>query len=177
VSDPEHDPTELEAEVIHSERDPAEVEVALEHADQPQVRRLIEDLDAYLSALYPAGSVYRLSVEELCRPDVRFFVARRGHDLLGCAALRPLSPGVAELKRMYVDPQARGLGLGRRLLAAIEQDACALGVRSLLLETGVRQPEALALYRSAGFRECGPFADYGPDPLSVFMQKDLPGRA
>jgi putative acetyltransferase len=74
---------------------------------------------------------------------------------------------------MFVDPAVRGQNLGRRILVRLEQEALTLGLSRLRLETGVAQPEALGLYRSAGYREIGPFADYGPDPLSVFMEKVL----
>jgi putative acetyltransferase len=74
---------------------------------------------------------------------------------------------------MYVVPRARGFGVARRLLTEIESHARKIGVHTLQLETGVRQHEALRLYRSAGFQLRGPFGDYRPDPLSVFMEKDL----
>jgi putative acetyltransferase len=72
---------------------------------------------------------------------------------------------------MFVSPSARGLKLGRRLLERIEALASENGERLLRLETGAKQPEALALYRSAGFVEIGPFGSYRPDPLSLFMEK------
>ncbi len=74
---------------------------------------------------------------------------------------------------MYVDPTARGLGLGRLILEAIEAEAQRQGLQRLALETGVHQPEAIGLYRNAGFQECPPFAGYKPDPLSLFMMKEL----
>jgi putative acetyltransferase len=74
---------------------------------------------------------------------------------------------------MFVSPAARGMKLGRRLLLEIEAIAYQRGERLLRLETGAKQPEALALYRSAGFVEIGPFGSYRPDPLSLFMEKPL----
>lgn len=74
---------------------------------------------------------------------------------------------------MYVDPALRGLKFGRSILAALEEHARADGLRCLRLETGVKQPEAIALYQSAGYREIPPFGDYQPDPLSLFMEKWL----
>jgi putative acetyltransferase len=81
--------------------------------------------------------------------------------------------GWAEIKRMFVAPAARGLKIGRRLLEQIETIASQGDERLLRLETGARQPEALALYRSAGFVEIGPFGSYRPDPLSLFMEKPI----
>ena len=81
--------------------------------------------------------------------------------------------GYGEIKRMFVADAARGHGIGRRLLAAIESEARNFGLSVLRLETGIRQPAAIGLYRSCGYREVAPFGDYGPDPLSVFMEKTL----
>jgi len=89
------------------------------------------------------------------------------------AALRIDATGYGELKRMFVAPAARGLGLGRRLLDRIERQARWEGLDCLRLETGIHQPEALELYRSAGYTPREPFGDYAPDPLSVFMEKRL----
>lgn len=74
---------------------------------------------------------------------------------------------------MYVSPAARGEGLGRAILARIESEAQREGLRVMRLETGNRQNEALGLYRSAGYVDCGPFGEYQPDPLSHFMEKRL----
>ena len=78
---------------------------------------------------------------------------------------------------MFVSPAARGRKLGRRLLQKLEAVAAERGATKLRLETGGKQPEALALYASSGFVEIGPFGKYGPDPLSIFMEKPLPVRA
>jgi len=98
-------------------------------------------------------------------------VARRAGVAIGCGALVPGTGGEAELKRMFVVPEARGLKLGSRILDALEAAAKAEGVRVLRLETGVRQPEALALYHRHGYTERGPFGTYRPDPLSTFFEK------
>ncbi|MCX5381929.1 GNAT family N-acetyltransferase [Streptomyces sp. NBC_00083] len=68
--------------------------------------------------------------------------------------------GDAELKRMYVVPEARGLGLARRILAALEADARAAGRTRMVLETGIKQPEAIALYTSTGYEPCEKFGHY-----------------
>jgi len=74
---------------------------------------------------------------------------------------------------MYMQPSCRGQGAAKRLLQALEQAARAAGVARMVLETGPAQPEAIGLHRRHGFAECGPYGDYGDDPLSVFMQKPL----
>ncbi|MFC8076651.1 GNAT family N-acetyltransferase [Streptomyces sp. NPDC057307] len=83
------------------------------------------------------------------------------------------SDGDAEIKRMYVTVEARGLGLARRILARLEDDARAAGRTRMVLETGTKQPEAIALYRSSGYTDCQKFGHYRNDPLSVCLAKPL----
>jgi putative acetyltransferase len=147
--------------------------IAPESPRQDAVLDLIRQSDAYAASLYPAESNHMLDLAALERPEVRFFVARRDGRAVGCGALVLGCDGQAELKRMFVDPATRGLKVGRDLLARIEAEARDLGVRLIQLETGTRQPEAIGLYRRFGYLDRGPFGDYGPDPLSVFMEKTL----
>jgi len=150
-----------------------EVTIAPESPRAPEVARLIEALDAYQASLYPAESNHFLAIEALAAPDVRFFVARRAGEALGCGALRVDPSGYGEVKRMFVTPEARGLKLGARILARLEQQARDERLACLRLETGIHQAAALGLYRAFGFQDRGPFGDYAPDPLSVFMEKPL----
>lgn len=149
------------------------VTITRESPHQAEISRLVEELDEYLGALYPAESNHLLDIETLARPEIRFFVARLDGEPLACGALRIDPAGYGEVKRIYVSPRGRGLGLGRRLIAAIDTQARGEGLTCLRLETGIHQPEALGLFRAAGFVEIPPFGDYGPDPLSVFMEKRL----
>jgi putative acetyltransferase len=142
-----------------------------ERPDQPEVMRLIEALDAYANALYPPESNHLLDIASLCAPAVTFLVVRDGTEAVGCGAILSDARGWGEVKRMYVRPDQRGRGVGKRVLAEIEQIARRAGLPLLRLETGIHNTEALALYRRAGFVECGPFGDYAADPLSVFMEK------
>lgn len=148
------------------------VAIAAEPPRQAEVVRLIEALDRYLGELYPAESNHLLDLASLEAPNARFFVARVEGRAVGCVALR-LAEGYGELKRMFVLPEARGRQVGRRLLERVEAELLAHGLDLLRLETGGRQPEAVALYRAAGFVERGPFGDYPNDPLSLFMEKRL----
>jgi GNAT superfamily N-acetyltransferase len=96
---------------------------------------------------------------------------------VGCGALRLLNAETAELNRMYVVPAARGKGLGRRLVAALEAEARALRVRQLVLETGVRKAAALALYQATGFQSIPLYGEYCLSPeTSVCLGKELSGR-
>ena len=144
-----------------------------ERPDQPEIVSLLETRDAYMAALYPAESNHALDLDGLLAPAVTFLVARRDEAAVGCGAVVHDGNGAGELKSMWVDPTNRGTGLGRMLLEAVERSARAQGLSLLRLETGIHQPEALGLYRAAGYREIGPFGDYRPDPLSVFMAKPL----
>ncbi len=148
------------------------VAIELENPDQPEIRSLLAASDAYMASLYPAESNHLLDVGALTRPEVSFLVARLHGQAVGCGAV-VYSADWAELKRMFVSPVARGRNIGRLLLQRLETIARASGVTRLRLETGVKQPEALGLYRSAGFVEIGPFGAYAPDPLSLFMEKRL----
>jgi putative acetyltransferase len=149
------------------------VEVAPASPREPGALALLRQSDAYFAARYPAESNHLLGVDELDRPGVRFLLARRRGRAIGCGALVLGLPGEGELKRLFVVPEARGLGVGRKVLAALEAAAREAGARVLRLETGVAQPESLGLYRRHGYVERGPFGGYGPDPLSVFMEKRL----
>ncbi len=149
------------------------ISIRLELPRQPGVIRLLEMSDAYAASLYPAESNHMLDLASLEEDNVSFLVARRGDAVLGCASLVEADDGTAEIKRMFVDPEARGLKFGRRLLEALEQRAKEKAVSILRLETGIYQPEALGLYRSFGYRDIGPFGTYKADPLSIFMGKHL----
>lgn len=149
-------------------------EIALESPNQIEVLKLFEMSDAYHASLYPAESNHLLNVTELLNDNTHFFVARRvaTQEVVGCAALVSYRD-YGEVKRMFVLPETRGTGLGRELLMVLEMAAKQFGMRCIRLETGVSQPEAIGLYRSAGFEEIGPFGLYEADPLSLFMQKEL----
>lgn len=147
--------------------------IAPEAPRQAQVIALLEASDAFSAALYPAESNHLLDLAALEAPDVVFLVARQAGSALGCAALVVQGCGAGEIKRMFLAPEARGLGLGRRMLAALEEAARAHHLSVLRLETGIRQPTALGLYRAVGYAERGPFDGYDPDPLSIFMEKRL----
>jgi putative acetyltransferase len=149
----------------------APVAIAAEPADQPEVHALLRQSDAYHATLYPAESNHLIDVAALSQPNVRFVVARRGGVAVGCGGLVLGGDGEAELKRMFVTPEARGRRIGSQILDALEAAGKAEVVRVIRLETGVRQPESLALYRRHGYTERGPFGVYQRDPLSRYFEK------
>lgn len=146
--------------------------IAPEAPDQPDVVAMLRASDAYMDGLYPPENNYMLDVADLMVPAVTFLVARRDGVALGCAALARRE-GYAEIKRMWVTPDARGLKLGRRLLNALEEKARSEAIPALMLEAGDGQPEALGLYHSAGYEICPAFGDYPEGAPSVFMAKRL----
>src|SRR5262249_20688448 len=101
-----------------------------------------------------------------------FLAARVEGAVAGCGALLNRSD-FGELKRMFVLPEHRGLGIGRRLLEMLEARARCLNLGLARLETGVSQPEALRLYARAGYRQRGSYGGYPEDGLTVFMEKAL----
>jgi putative acetyltransferase len=148
-------------------------DIAREDPDQPEIRVLLSASDAYMAKLYPAESNHLLDVECLKSTQVTFLVARLDGQAVGCGALVRSTEEWAEIKRMFVLPDARGRNLGRLLLQSLTAIAAEHDIAVLRLETGIKQPEALALYRSAGFVEIGPFGQYRLDPHSVFMEKRI----
>ncbi len=153
------------------------VTVALEHPTAEGVAELVRQGDDYGLSLYPAESYYALDPGSLADPSVRLFVARRDGAAVGIAALVLGAPGTeepeAELKRMFVAPDARGAGVATALLRTAEQTAAGLGATRLVLETGPRQPDAIALYEKHGYTRIPNFGPYINDPLSLCFAKDL----
>ena len=144
-----------------------------ETPDSPEVTVLLAAADERSASLYPEESRHGLSASKLLSADARFFVARQDGHALGCGGYVLLSANAAEMKRLFVDPARRGQGAGNALVGAIEKAAAGEGVKTLLLETGIKSVEALRLYERLGFKACPPFANYRPDPLSIFMLKQL----
>ncbi len=144
-----------------------------ETPQQPEVEALFALSEAYAAALYPPEDRHMVDADFLEGPGVRFLVARWQGKAVGCGALVLGADGVAELKRVVVDPAARGQGIGRALMQALEAAAAAAGVALIQLETGPKSEPALRLYRACGYRERGPFGAYRPSPHSIFMEREL----
>ena len=116
--------------------------------------------------------------EDAAGPRSEFLVGFVDGRPVACGAFRPMGEGAAEIKRMYVIPEQRGRGLSRLVLAELERRAATMGYRTARLETGTRQPEAIALYEGSGYRRIPSFGIYVGNPLSVCFEKDLtPGSA
>jgi len=136
---------------------------------------LIHALNRELDARYPEDGAnhFRLDPAEVTEGRGGFFIAWRERTAVGCGAVRRIDDGAAEIKRMYVPPALRGQGIATRMLAHLEAEARRLGATRLVLETGERQFESVALYRRAGFVEIPRYGEYVDSPLSLCMGKPL----
>jgi GNAT superfamily N-acetyltransferase len=152
-----------------------QVEIRAEAITSPAAETLIRELNAELSRSYPeqGANHFRVDPKEVAPGHGAFLVAYEGETPLACGAIRRVDAHTAEIKRMYVVPGSRGRGLSRQLLSALEAEGRRLGVSRLVLETGDRQTEALALYERSGFVRIPRFGEYLHSPLSVCMAKDL----
>lgn len=163
------------------------VAVGLEPFASPHAQALIAALMIDLDTRYADDGpvegdspemvgLHAVRADQVTPPRGAFVVARIDGRPAGCGAVRPLHggpPGTAEIKRMYTAPGARRRGLSRVILARLEREAAALGYRRVQLETGLRQPEAIALYESAGYHRIPTYGQYEGDELSVCFAKDL----
>ncbi|MCB1394523.1 MAG: GNAT family N-acetyltransferase [Rhodobacter sp.] len=138
----------------------------------PQATALLRASHAYLQSLYAAEDNHFLSIDELLASGILFFVAESDGRIVGTAALA-LKDGYAEVKSMFVDPAARGQGVGRALLDRLEAEGRARALPMLRLETGPLNHEAVAMYARHGYAPCGRFGDYPDSAASLFMEKPL----
>lgn len=150
------------------------ISIGIEPPRQPDLLALLEESDAYAAALYPPESCFMLDVTQLEHDNVSLFVARADGAALGLAALVDRRDGTAELKRMIVAAESRGLGIGSRLLGALETHAAAAGIHTIQLETGTLHEAAQALYGKLGYRRIPNFGQYAGQQFSVCMEKQLP---
>ncbi|MFC4782995.1 GNAT family N-acetyltransferase [Nocardioides sp. MAHUQ-72] len=159
--------------------DRALLEIVRVDYGQPDAMRLIAEVQAEYVARYGGPDDTPLEHAMFEPPAGSFFVGYTGGEAVATGAWRRSSVAAfgttdtAEVKRMYVVPRLRGAGLARRMLAHLEQDAAAAGARALVLETGLRQPEAIALYESSGYTPVPGFGYYKDAPLSRCFGKLL----
>jgi putative acetyltransferase len=141
----------------------------------PSVVELLRVHLASARAETAPGSAHALDFAGLQSPDIRLWAAWEGGTLLGMGALKRLSPDHGEVKSMHTAQSVRRRGTGSAMLRHIISSARESGMSRLSLETGSWDyfKPAHALYRSHGFVECPPFADYVADPNSVFLSLDL----
>ncbi len=143
------------------------LEIHPEPAASPDARRLLEGMVREMLDLYAMEEMPTPAGFDDLEPATggTFLVGRDGGRAVAGGALKRLEPGVAEIKRMYVTPDARGQGHARRMLIALEEAARELGYQRVRLDTGASQPHARALYESSGFRAID---DYNDNPLAAY---------
>lgn len=152
---------------------PISVVISLERPDSPDAVSLILELEAHLEPLYPAASRHGFSVDRLLAENVDFFLGRSDGKPACCGGIQFVDGEYGEIKRMYVPPQFRGSGFGKRMLDHLAAHARSHGITLLRLETGVHQGEAIGLYERMGFYRIPPYGSYTDDPLSLCYEKRL----
>ncbi|MBB6100044.1 GNAT superfamily N-acetyltransferase [Deinobacterium chartae] len=157
---------------------PAETQLILTTPDDPRAQELMDEQQRELAARYgDDDDPEPFDPAALGGSGGAVLLALEGTRPVGCGALRPLLdppvPGTAEVKRMYVRPEARRRGLARRILTRLEEQARALGYTQVWLETGTGQPEAMRLYETSGYQRIARYGYYANHPLSVCYGKTL----
>lgn len=149
--------------------------IELDDLSRPEVHALLREHLANMYELSPPESVHALDLAKLRGPDITFWTVWDDSLLLGCGALKELTPTHGEIKSMRTPVALRRRGAGRAILAHILAEARSRGYRRVSLETGSFEAfkPAQKLYESLGFTQCGPFADYAADPNSAFMSLEL----
>jgi putative acetyltransferase len=152
--------------------------IEIDDVSRPEVLALLEEHLRNMHEITPSEFVFAFDANKLRAPGVTMWTAWDGNALLGCAALKELSPTEGEVKSMRTPAKLRGRGVGRALLNHILDVARMRGYHELLLETGDGPAfvPAQTLYRSVGFELCGPFGDYEDNGFSVFMSLRLNGH-
>ncbi|MGH7999001.1 MAG: GNAT family N-acetyltransferase [Brasilonema sp.] len=138
---------------------------------------LIEQLSSTLAKRYEQDTDEGKAAFELSdmdMPGAAFVVARLDGQPIGCGAIRPFDEeSVAEVKRMFVVPTMRGRGISKQILAKLEDTARSLGYTTTVLETGTRQPEAMALYEKTGYKRCHCWGKYVNSSWSICYRREL----
>jgi putative acetyltransferase len=151
------------------------ITIAIETPLQDDVRELVAALNEWALTQTPREFCHHMTVEQMAQPDTTLFVARQDGRAIGMGALRRHADGIGELKRMYTRPDARGLGVGKAIVAEIVKLARTEGCRQLVLETGSVESfkSAWRVYEGHGFHRCGPVLDYADSPHNIFYSKVL----
>lgn len=150
--------------------------IEIDDLSRQLVHELLKEHLANMYELSPPEQVFALDLTKLKSPDITFWTAWENEMLLGCGALKELSPIHGEIKSMRTPKSLRGRGAGRAVLSVIIETARQRGYQSLSLETGTHPAfePAQHMYMCAGFQETGPFAGYKEDPHSKFFELRLP---
>lgn len=148
-----------------------DLQIRVDDLTDPRIAAFLEEHLNELRPTSPPKSRHALDLDGLRKPEITFWSAWDGADLVGCGAIKRLDAEHVELKSMRTAPSRRGQGIGRQILQFIVEETRRCGYRRISLETGSMEffEPARILYERHGFEYCPPFADYKPDPNSVFM--------
>lgn len=149
-----------------------QIEIEYAHPRHQGIVDLLSQHHALMQSLFPAEANHYLVVDALCQPDIHFIGARVDGIYRACGAIQ-IHDGYAEVKSMFTDPNARGLGLADQILTKLSEISASLNRSLMRLETGVGLDAAHRLYHRHGFQNRGPFGDYSASQYSVFMEKSL----
>jgi GNAT superfamily N-acetyltransferase len=158
-------------------RDGAELRLRALPYQDPVAQDLVEQVQQEYVERYGGRDAAAVEPAEFEPPAGLFLVAEVDGEPVGCGAWRVVGPGTVEVKRVYVPWAHRRRGIARIVMEALEQSAARAGHRSVVLNTGDRQPEALALYAAAGYGPVPGFGVYACAPDAVFLGKELPDPA
>src|SRR5882724_965640 len=145
------------------------MQIKLDDLRSSEIRALLEEHLHHMHQLSPPESVHALDLDALRKPEITFWTAWSGHELLGCGALKELNPTHGEIKSMRTSMAYRRKGVAKALLGHIVEEACRRSYARVSLETGsmLAFEPARKLYADFGFTHCTPFADYSDDPNSI----------
>lgn len=154
------------------------LDIRIDDLTSAEIADFLEQHVREMRSVSPPESKHALDLEGLRKPDITFWTAWEDRQLVGCGALKQLDSTHGEIKSMRTSPSHRRNGVATAILRHILREAETRGYFRVSLETGAMSffEPARMLYRSFGFRECEPFANYGPDPNSAFFTKDLRAR-
>jgi GNAT superfamily N-acetyltransferase len=141
--------------------------------NRPECIVLFQHLWEELGGLYGNTGPCEFKPADVEGLGAAFVVSWLDERAVGCGAILPLAPGMCEVKRMFVEPHARRLGVARDILRELERMAREMGYTVVRLETGNRQPGAIRLYEAAGYQHIERYGRHADDPLSVCFEKHL----
>jgi GNAT superfamily N-acetyltransferase len=155
----------------------SDLDLREEPYDGPSAQLLIAQVQQEYVVRYGGPDTTPVDPQEFAPPKGRFVVGYLDVEPVAMGGLRSLDLDTVEIKRMFVVPRCRGRGLARVVLARLEEVAAEIGATSVVLETGLKQPEAMALYASSGYERVEGFGHYRDEPLSASYGKLLPPRS
>ena len=139
------------------------------------VESLLQQSRDYQNDLYPPESVHQDDTDSLLSENMYLIGVYQDQTLLGIGGVKLINadPAYGEIKNLFIPPEHRGLGAAKKIMTSLENHLADRGVGLCRLETGPSQIESIGLYQRLGYRPCGLYGDYQPDPLSLFMEKEL----